>query len=151
MPPTAIFRVRIWRGVEGWSASNVELIGAAREATRGDPARAATIETNGGEGPVIVIAIGSGDIHYGPAWESNYDPVDLFVRTWEVEEAYEDVGAADLPDALLGEYREALIEEGLQGVRLLTAEQNFEDGRAVILAAYWFDSDFEAQQRGEYE
>jgi hypothetical protein len=98
----------------------------------------------------VVIAIGSGDVHYGPAWDTDYEASRLFVRIWKVEEAGEQVGAADLPDLLLSEFREALLDEEVEGVRLLTAEENLADGQAIIVAASWYDSEFETQQREEW-
>jgi hypothetical protein len=150
MPPTSIFRVRIWSEVDARVAANVDPVEAARAATDQDPARAVSVETEEGAGPVVVIAIGSGDVHYGPAWDTDYEASRLFVRIWEVEAAAEEVGAADLPDLLLSEFREALLEQEVEGVRLLTAEENLADGRAVIVAASWYDSEFETQQREEW-
>jgi hypothetical protein len=140
----------IWSEVEGRVAPNVDPVEAARAATAQDPARAASVETDEGGGPVVVIAIGSGDVHYGPAWNTDYEASRLFLRIWEVEEAGDEVGAVDLPELLLSEFREALLEQEIEGVRLLTAEESLPDGRAVIVEASWYDSEFETQQREEW-
>jgi hypothetical protein len=141
VPPVSTFRVRWFREIALSPAPGANPADEARRATEGNPARAVTVETDGGKGPVLVIALGGGEIHLTGHLNEPYDSTALVVRTWEVEDAAEEIGAADAPDLLLGEFRQALRDDGVTGIRLLVAEENTPDGAPVIVAASWFDSD----------
>jgi hypothetical protein len=151
MMPLSTFRVRWFREIGLSPAVNFDPQTIARDATQGNPGRAATVETDGGDGPALVIAVGGGDLLRTDYFDDPYDPAGLVVRTWEVEDAAEEIGTIDAPDMLLGEFREAFQEQGVTGVRLLLAEENTPDGAPVILAASLFDcADFENEEDGDW-
>lgn len=141
VPPVSKFRVRWYREIGLAEAAGGDPATAASQATEGNPLCAATAETEGGAGPVLVIALGGGEVHLADAFREPYDVDSLVIRRWEVDGAEEEIGAADLPAMLLSEFHDALYEEGVRGVRLLTAEDSTPDGAPFILAASWFDSE----------
>ena len=156
---TPDFRLRIWRSTGIQAVPGADPVAAALAATNGDAARAASVETEDGEGPVLLVAIGGRDVHHAPAFQEDYDGARLSVRTWEVDDAFRVDEGEDLSDQLMSSYetfepdlylsdfqQEILREANLDGVRLLTLE-SVGDGHVVIVAASWFDPAFEADDQ----
>ena len=144
MPPLIAYRVRIWQETELAVAPGVDALEAAPEATLGDPSHLVTAEAEGGAGKIVAVAVGTGDdtalLWTPPGPPVEYEPNELALRHWAVEGGYEEMGAPDFPDGLLAEFHEALYEDGVHGVRLLTAERSGDDGRLRICAISWYDS-----------
>jgi hypothetical protein len=140
MPPVSMFRVCTFRELRVAPAPGAPPAEAAVAATGADPSRAATVEVEDGKGPVIVIAIGERHLDWTGNLEEPFDPSRLVVRTWELEETTEEIGAADAPGLLLGEFRDALWENDVDGVRLLVAEIDDPDRGPIIVATSWYDS-----------
>jgi uncharacterized protein YndB with AHSA1/START domain len=148
MPPITRYRVRIWRPVSLDPAPHADADAAAIAAACGDGQRAATVEVDDGHGPVLVLAIGDGDVHRTDHTLTDYDAGRLVVRTWELEGDGHEVGVADLPENLLSEFHQALYEDGIGEMRLLTAEEPGPDGRSFIRAASWYEpAEYEAMLR----
>lgn len=151
MAHVAVYRVRWFREIDRQAVSGgVDLEALVQGVLGGNPTLAATVEADNGDGPALLVAVGGGHHLLTDYWGE--DLHDLVLRLWTVEDAAEDISAADTPRFVLGPFDEALWESGVRGVRLLTAEQSDdEDGRAVVLSASWYDSDeYEAKLR-EYD
>lgn len=144
MPPLIPYRVRIWQETELAAAPGADALTAATEATFGDPSHLVTAEAEEGAGKIIAVAVGTGGdtafLWTPPGPPVDYKPTELALRSWAVEGNYEEMGAPDLPESLLAEFHEALYEDGVRGVRLLTAERSDAEGRPMICAVSWYDS-----------
>lgn len=143
MPPVTEYRVRIWKEVKGWDSPDIDPVSGAIAATEDLLDRAVTVETDHGNGPVLVIAVGGGGVDYGKALNEEYDPATLYTRCWDIDDVQQEIGAADEPGLLLGEYHEVLMEAGVEDARLLTAEETDETGRVHIRASSWYDPQYE--------
>ena len=130
--------------------SDTDLVAAARAAVAGNPTLAATVETEGGDGPVPLVQVGASE-PYWTDWKDDADQSDLVIRLFEVEAAVEDIGPSDDEglSIILAEFNEAFYEEGVEGIRLLTAEEITEDGSLIVRAMHWYDSTKYAQGLAE--
>jgi hypothetical protein len=139
MPPITEYRVRIWKAAKGWDSPGIDPVAGAIEAPENLLDRAATIETEHGDGPVLVVAVGGGGVDYGQALNEDYDSATLYTRCWDIDEVQLEIGAADEPDLLLSEFHEVLLEAGVEDPRLLTAEETDNTGRVHIRTSSWYD------------
>ncbi len=144
-------RVRIFKPTELRPLmSDTDLVAAARAAVAGNPTLAATVETEGGDGPVPLVQVGASE-PYWTDWKDDTDRSDLVIRLFEVENAVEDIGPSDDEglSIILAEYHEAFYEEGVEGIRLLTAEEITEDGSLIVRAVSWYNSTEYTQRLAE--
>ena len=151
MPDLMKIRVRIFKPTELRPLMpDADLVAAARAAVAGNPTLAATVETEGGDGPVPLVQVGASE-PYWTDWKDDADRSDLVIRLFEVENAVEDIGPSDDEglSLILAEYHEAFYEEGVEGIRLLTAEEITEDGSLIVRAVSWYNSTEYAQRLAE--
>jgi hypothetical protein len=147
MPDLMKIRVRIFEPTELRPLmSDVDLVAAARAAVAGNPTLAATVETEGGDGPAPLVQVGASE-PYWTDWKDDVDRSDLVIRLFEVEDAYEDIGPSDDEGLgiILAGYDEIFYDEGVEGIRLLTAEEITEDGSLIVRAMHWYNSTEYAQ------
>lgn len=147
MPHAQVFRVRWFRPrpelvalADGGDAASACLAAAT------DRTLVVTAEADGGGGRVVYAAVGGAGI----VWTDDHatDAIDVVLRIWDVEGAEEEVGVADSPQFLLGEFagEAAEIFPDLDVPRVLTAERvGSPDDAIEVLAIRWWDpSEYEA-------
>ena len=147
MPDLMKIRVRIFKPTELRPLmSDADLVAAARAAVAGNPTLAATVETEEGNGPVLLVQVGASE-PYWTDWKDDADRSDLVIRLFEVEDAYEDIGPSDDEglSIIVADYNEAFYEEGVEGIRLLTAEEITEDRSPIVRAVGRYNSTEYAQ------
>lgn len=139
------YRVRIWTPLDSplTATPGATPWHPAAEAVDGQEGLAATVEADGGGGAVVALAAGidgGGATAFIPAHSGQgWDPDNYVLRLWKLEETGELTGPADYPLGPLGEMRQALFENEVEGIRLLTAEGTGDDGNPVIYEASWYD------------
>ncbi len=115
--------------------------------TGDDPGAAATVEADGGDGPVLSIALGRAGIVWRAEPYRFDEAVGLAARTWAVEGADEEEADEDGVRFLLAAVAQTLHHDhGVAGPRLLTAEGNDEAGLPEVLGVSWYDPSWFADE-----
>ena len=142
-----LYRVRWFRARDGLVPvpAGTDPAAACVEAAGTDRSLLATVEADGGAGPVVYLAAGGA----GVVWDTETvdSATDIVLRMWEVEGAGEVTAPSGLPELVLGEVVEAADElfGDMDAPRLLTLEEvdSELDAIEVVAVRWWDPSEFE--------